>query len=796
MARWWVHILDIGLTLWVLRGPLTAVLLGAAILLIAPQAQDLLVEPVMGGFQQPFLLAIGVIFIWAIPTHYAARLLVESDARYLRRIGTSQHGFRYCLSKWAPRLLGAAIFVILALAAWKSWSIVPDLARKSVSDDVKVRLLWLIAGFALLTVLFVVYTIVRPCIAASRPFRTLEAIATAVLQLIPARLRNCLSLNPARSAAGSALGPLLLLGLFVAFAGVPIFHPYTFAKWFPRAASVPFALGGWIPLVALLSGLGRRHRAPFVTIVLLVLAILPIFFHDFYRVPVVDAGKQAAEVMKGRSSGRIDSSALKLNDAVALWKSANKCDKPCPRPIIVAAAGGASRAGFFTASVLGQLLDGDLADGKSGRHVSGQALQNRLFAFSTVSGSSVAGVMVAAAMAQSGDGKQPCKGASDLWYRDGEAIDNWRSCLEALLAGDFLTPIFTGFVFHDVFRFIGWEDRGKLLEQSFEDRFKHVIGKPAAEPKDLGCIGDLACPSRTLRPNQARWLPILVLNSTSVGSGQRIITTVLDQRFQAVDDKCPLQPGLDHSVACPVFENANMLHGMLSEGGTPSPVDVKLSTAAHNSARFPFLSPPGDIRNSSGEFIDRIVDGGYFENLGVQTATELAEAITAVDKTLRPFVLVISNDPTLILTRKEMEQRPDVYGGARQASALQKNRRETGFFLTDIAAPLAAVANTRNARGVLALADIAAILDRHHPGLCNSAHIRVWGEPSLNDPGSAREVSWSWWLSSPVQQYLHEQTIPTDRPDFENENARSIRDVLRALADSGENANAVPCEAQ
>ena len=41
--------------------------------------------------------------------------------------------------------------------------------------------------------------------------------------------------------------------------------------------------------------------------------------------------------------------------------------------------------------------------------------------------------------------------------------------------------------------------------------------------------------------------------------------------------------------------------------------DIRLSTAAHNSARFPIVSPAGEIRN----------DGGYFENYGAPTTRSL-----------------------------------------------------------------------------------------------------------------------------------------------------------------------------
>jgi hypothetical protein len=37
---------------------------------------------------------------------------------------------------------------------------------------------------------------------------------------------------------------------------------------------------------------------------------------------------------------------------------------------------------------------------------------------------------------------------------------------------------------------------------------------------------------------------------------------------------------------------------------------VELSTAKDNSARFPFISPPGSVRNRNQAIVDRIVDGG------------------------------------------------------------------------------------------------------------------------------------------------------------------------------------------
>jgi hypothetical protein len=100
-----------------------------------------------------------------------------------------------------------------------------------------------------------------------------------------------------------------------------------------------------------------------------------------------------------------------------------------------------------------------------------------------------------------------------------------------------------------------------------------------------------------LRPSPSHWLPILALDSTSVQTGQRIITTTLDRRFQPKAVKwCPLEPRLGTGPDCPLFENGKRFSELLEPiADAHAPNDVRLSTAAHNSARFPLLSPPGKL---------------------------------------------------------------------------------------------------------------------------------------------------------------------------------------------------------
>jgi len=51
--------------------------------------------------------------------------------------------------------------------------------------------------------------------------------------------------------------------------------------------------------------------------------------------------------------------------------------------------------------------------------------------------------------------------------------------------------------------------------------------------------------------------------------------------------------------------------------------DIKTSTAIGLSARFPFITPPALIKDRNGNTYGNLVDGGYYENLGMQSMLDL-----------------------------------------------------------------------------------------------------------------------------------------------------------------------------
>src|SRR5262249_47331566 len=150
----------------------------------------------------------------------------------------------------------------------------------------------------------------------------------------------------------------------------------------------------------------------------------------------------------------------------------------------------------------------------------------------------------------------------------------------------------------------------------------------------------LECPFLMLRPTKENWFPLLLLNGTSVETGRRIVTTLLLPTY-ASKSGCPTAHRMESMSECLLLTQTIFFHDLLAEAFPPPGFwarfrratnldhlldrgldDIRLSTAAHNSARFPVISPPGAVRNSpvnrpkdeKNQVIDRIVDGGYFEN--------------------------------------------------------------------------------------------------------------------------------------------------------------------------------------
>lgn len=769
LAQAWGEVLNFALVLWVVRVPLVSVAAGLVLMAAITEAQDVMVHVAMAGaplakrawisWELVQLFASTFLF-WAMPVHYAARLLLETDRGLAARIApvakagpraraAAASGALGWVILLVPRVLGALTFVAFAIGAWQAIANLPTIDDTPVVEAAGQQLNYVAWVMLAGVPAFFAYAAVRVRMVKSGPLAAVDRwLAPRVAWFFRRIGLGARADDPAGELY--ATGRLALLIYAVVVAMVLAFKPDCLAKALPLAGAVPLVFGGWVPLLSFLSALGRRLHFPFLLTLFAIGVAAVAIFGDNHAVRLRDAAPPA------RAS---------LRQGLDMWMQANGCaGKPeeCPRPVIVAGAGGASRAGFFTASVIGHFLDVDtfkqgsihtqadqtktvhapLDDGRLAKALAGGAaltganVRNRIFAISGVSGSAYGAAVIASALAASGppSGVVPCpREAQGYWF--GEKINTWRDCLEALTAGDYLTAVFFGLTFHDQVQ-LGVEDRAILLEKAWEARFADLVSQAPA--------GGLAQPFLALPRAAASWVPFLVLNGTSVDTGQRIVTTDLDPTMPAA----PCLTG-GPPERCPIFTHALDFHALIPEGK-----DVALSTAASNSARFPVISPPGAIRGRKSEVADRIVDGGYFENYGVESALDLAKAIVALEPGLAPFILVISNDPQVALGE----------AGAGEGTA-QPEAADT-LWLGEVAGPLRAIGAVRGGRGRLAQAEARAFLGARLAATCgpHMAHIKVAPEtlagtcPPEPKRQDIRAVAMSWWLSKPVQINLREQT--------------------------------------
>ncbi|MCW5635057.1 MAG: patatin-like phospholipase family protein, partial [Rubrivivax sp.] len=252
--------------------------------------------------------------------------------------------------------------------------------------------------------------------------------------------------------------------------------------------------------------------------------------------------------------------------AAAAWRDGE--GEPPARVLLVASEGGGVRAAYWTARVLAEL-----------RRTLPQ-FERQLLVLSGVSGGAVGEAVFAA-----------CP-------RDG--LD---ACVQGFGQADLLTPLVGAWMFEDVLARVlptslphnrwfnryclqpgcGFLSRGLWFEQAMERSvpgLKRGITAAGAEG------------------------PWLLLNATWVETGDRAIASGVEVEWQG--DR---------------FANARDQLAFVSREGRAG-VDMPLSAAAHNAARFPFVNAIGRLRDGRGTQA-HLADGGYFDNAGAQGAIDV-----------------------------------------------------------------------------------------------------------------------------------------------------------------------------
>ncbi len=579
----WMWVREVVAVLALVRFSLLIPVILAAALVFADQMVDMLQavgeEGQLGdGAWLLLMSAFAGLTVW-----YAARTMFQFQFAGNPASDPLEHAD---LKRRLPRALGVAVPGLLAVR-------VALLACSSKSSGY----LWVsAAALALVAVAIGAYMVGRRELAR----RTGQAWIASSVEQEP---RNLARLKLLPTVTKSVLWSLL-----GANAVALVLFMYPWASGMGAPALLLFGLGLTAVTGSLLVYAANHYAVPVLTLLVIwVVAWSP--FNDNHRVRVTGASESHGTVPRNLGFGEVSSlGQLKLGPYFDEWWQELVHLSPGEGAIpvvVVAAEGGGVRAAYWSASVLATLED----------RTSGSAVpfSRRVFAISGVSGGSVGAAAFDAVVARAAE-------------RAGMGRASSVTQVETLLGEDFLSPTLGVTLFPDLLqRFVPWamfNDRAIALEQSWERAWvKGHAGERAL----------LSEPFHRLWAAHPHQVPLLILNSTVVETGQRAIVsplaTVSDQEETAFADVLPV--------------------GRLM--GTQMP----LSTAAHLSARFTYVSPAGLVdtgRAGAARWV-RLVDGGYFDNSGAVTAQEIVRAMSAAHERLgatremRIVVLHLPNEP-------------------------------------------------------------------------------------------------------------------------------------------------------
>jgi hypothetical protein len=274
--------------------------------------------------------------------------------------------------------------------------------------------------------------------------------------------------------------------------------------------------------------------------------------------------------------------------------------------VIIAAEGGGIRALNWTASVLQRLEE----------HIPG--FTQYIFAISGVSGGGVGSAFYLS------------------YYRDrlihngGNNNNLSDSLLTALISADYLSSVTAGVLFPDNLQRIlpiRWNglNRTRRLEDAWHEKYYSVT--------NLGTWDSTYLSLWKLHDSLRYRMPALFLNGTLAETGQKAIVSNLAWQKSSDDTLHHFRDIID------------------VEQELGSTRDLPFKTATSLCARFPGLTTGGLLVDSSGLKVGHIVDGGYAENTGLETAvavyTTLYRLIKSNNDTARvdikPYVLFIKN---------------------------------------------------------------------------------------------------------------------------------------------------------
>jgi predicted acylesterase/phospholipase RssA len=476
---------------------------------------------------------------------------------------------------------------------------------------------------------------------------------------------------------------------YIAFgAAMPVIVSFLTFVLFARLPATPSYLGvgsivliagiAWLPLLSVLHWLSMKLRLP----------LLIVFFLIAIGLSWADLNdNHQVRAFAGKAAPAPP--APEFESAFKQWLRARKPppkDKPV-NVVLVAAEGGGIYAAYYTAQVLATQQD------------SNPAFADSIFAISGVSGGSVGAAVFSALVEHSKHDQILDKD----WFTKTSHEVLKQDFLSSLLASALLEDMLQQFI---VPPFARW-DRARSLETAFERAWKSATKTEHFEqPFDALWVG--------------QGVPSLVLNATEVESGERVVISNL------------------------AFDPAKAPH-LSSLRGLDGKLVPCLSTAACLSARFPLITPAAWIQCKAEPPLPakrRLVDGGYYENTGIETAISMYYAmrrIVRADTSLPKCRFIL-----IRIGSKDGKPAPPFQG------------------LGEALSPVRAMLHARQARSQEAIARLDELTDEYNPD-------RTWtpeSKPELIefvlDTNRKYPIPLGWLLSDLARNEIRDQLVTAE----------------------------------
>jgi len=637
--------------------PVFTVLVGNGVLIGLSQARETLTAfDEIDAFTFSELWFLFAVLYWSVTAWYCSRIMLGRRFPLDDLPRCISPDFAIGVNRWLPRVLGAAstfpiaIFFILAKAPFVVWG-----------------------PIAATTTLFFVFVIMR---------RKMYPIARRGI--------HALRRDPYPRFSHLRRPSRIFIGMVFAVSSAVLLAVWVSPVAAPRAIGAPIllliALGSWTVFGSMaLTYWPRIHKWPSLAWLPVLLALLSSLFRENHLV----AQDSSVPASFKRPA---------LVEDFNTWNNARGTHKNEP-VYLIASAGGASRAAYWTGIVLANI--------ENAARANKVRFAPNIYAVSGVSGGSLGLAAFVGSLAAESAVKQP---HGDRMNPD--PLD--------YLGKDFLSPLIGGMLYPDaIATFYPGPcpscDRSHAIEKAWTDDWRALPGSAAQ--------ADWFAQPMLVKEQDA--LPRIFLNSTSVSDGRRVVQS----RVQFVPS-----------------EGYDLLDEELDTGR------LTLAGAVHNSARFPYASPAGQVRLKGGKGTwDYLIDGGLFENSGAATLQALIRELVStknlgLDAT-QFVVLLIENEPVTGVQ----------WICPNHPLKFESRARRDLPFWPAVTAPLLALYETRTARAQAAEHDVISLL-----GDCSkSSQVYEFRYPKLTT--AALEPPMSWFLNQRTQAAMRNiLCLPSD----------------------------------